>query len=67
LKDWFIIIEESHRFSDDPNLKSLIIEAGKFIRKLLVISTDWKAFKGMAEIVKPPAWIPAETPILEMK
>jgi len=41
----------------------LIIEARKFIKKLLVISTDWKAFEGMAEIVKPLAWIPLESSI----
>jgi Cdc6-like AAA superfamily ATPase len=61
LKEWLIVIEEGHRFSDDTNFRSLIIEARKFIKKLLVISTDWKAFEGMAETVKPPAWIPVES------
>ena len=61
LKDWFIVIEEGHRFSDDTNFRSLIIEARKFIKKLLVISTDWKAFEGMAGIVKPQTWIPVES------
>jgi hypothetical protein len=56
LKNWCIVIEEAHRFGDDPNLRALLIEARKFIRKLIIITTDWKAYEGIAPIVHPMRW-----------
>ena len=56
LKNWFIIIEEGHRFSDSPFLKSLMAEARKFTRKLIVVSHQPESFRGLGEIYKVIPW-----------
>lgn len=56
LRNWMIVVEEAHRFHDLPSLRSFIVEARKFTRKLLVVCTDWKLFEGLGRIVKPPPW-----------
>jgi DNA helicase HerA-like ATPase len=53
LAKWVIVIEEGHRFSSDANLRALLIEARKFTRKLILITTDWKVYEGIAQVFKP--------------
>jgi hypothetical protein len=53
LAGWVIVIEEGHRFSSDANLRALLIEARKFTRKLILITTDWKVYEGIAQTYKP--------------
>lgn len=65
LKDWTIVIEEAHRFSADVNLRALLIEARKFVRKLLLVTTDWRVYEGIARVFKPAPWelIPPAAPL----
>lgn len=56
LKDWLLVIEEGHRFSQDPGLRALLIEARKFTRKLLLVTTDWRLYEGIAKVFKPRPW-----------
>ena len=56
LKNAIIIIEEAHRFHDDQNLRALLIEARKFLRKLILITTDWQNWEGIAPVFRPPPW-----------
>ncbi len=58
LKDWIIVIEEGHRFSQDANLRALLIEGRKFCRKVLLVTTDYEAFRGIAKVFKPRPWEP---------
>lgn len=58
LSKWTVVVEEGHRFAQDPNLATLVIEARKFIRKLIVVCTDWRLFEGRAQIMKPIPWEP---------
>ncbi|MCL4340293.1 MAG: hypothetical protein JRN32_01400 [Nitrososphaerota archaeon] len=53
LKNWVIVIEEGHRFKDDTNLRALLIEARKFVRKLLIVTTDWRIYQGITMVLKP--------------
>lgn len=52
--DWIIVIEEGHRFVDDPQVNAFIIEARKLVRKLIIVDTDWKPLEGKGKIMKPP-------------
>ena len=52
LSKWFILVEEGHRFQDSPFLKSLLAEARKHIRKLIVVSHQPEPFKGLAIVYK---------------
>ncbi|MGD0318941.1 MAG: hypothetical protein ABSB56_04535 [Nitrososphaerales archaeon] len=56
LKDWAVIIEEGHRFEGDANLRGLLIEARKFVRKVIVVTTDWRVYGDVARIFKPAPW-----------
>ena len=56
LKNWIVIIEEGHRFSDNPSLKALLIESRKFVRKLVIVSTPWQPWQGLAQIIRPPPY-----------
>ena len=56
LKNLIFIVEEAHRFRDDINLRSLMIEARKFLRKMILITTDWRDWEGIAPIFRPPPW-----------
>ena len=53
LRKWLVVIEEAHRFADDPNLRNLVLEARKSIGKLLVLSADAKPWAGIAPVVRP--------------
>lgn len=53
LKNWTFIVEEGHRFSADPNLRALLIEARKFMRKFLLVTTDWQVYRDIALVFKP--------------
>jgi hypothetical protein len=61
LKTWCIVIEEGHRFSDDANLRALLIEARKFARKLIIVTTDWKVYADIAAVFKPIPWEPVSS------
>jgi hypothetical protein len=56
LKEWCLVVEEGHRFGQDPNLRALLIEARKFVRKLVLVTTDWRLYEGIAKAVKPRPW-----------
>lgn len=59
LKDWCLIIEEGHRFAQDVQLRALLTEARKFCRKVVLVTTDWKVYEGIAKIFKPRPWEPS--------
>ncbi len=61
LKSWVIVTEEAHRFGQDLNLRTLLIEARKFTRKLLIVTTDWRQYADIAQVFKPKPW-EVETP-----
>jgi len=61
LKNWLIVIEEGHRFSQDANLRALLIEGRKFARKIILVTTDWRVYEGITEVVKPRPWEPDPT------
>lgn len=54
LHDWVIVVEEGHRFSNDPNLRALLIEARKFVRKMMIVTTDWRVYEGLPRCTSPP-------------
>jgi hypothetical protein len=56
LKTWVIAVDEAHRYSSDANLRALLIEARKFTRKVLLITTDWRVYEGICPVVRPPPW-----------
>lgn len=56
LQSWVLVIEEGHRFKDDANLRALLIEARKFVRKLILVTTDWKVYEGITKVFKPKPW-----------
>jgi hypothetical protein len=56
LKDWCLVIEEAHRFNGDANLRALLIEARKFVSKLILVTTDWRVYDGIAQVYKPNPW-----------
>jgi hypothetical protein len=56
LRTWVIAIDESHRYSSDANLRALLIEARKFTRKVLLITTDWRVYAGICPSFRPPPW-----------
>lgn len=55
LRKWVIVVEEGHRFSQDPNL-SVLIEGRKFCRKVVLVTTDYREFSGIAKTFKPKPW-----------
>ena len=58
LKQWVIVIEEGHRFAQDANLRALLIEGRKFARKVILVTTDWRVYEGIARVFKPRPWEP---------
>lgn len=56
LKNWVIVVEEGHRFNEDANLRTLLIEGRKFARKVILITADWRIFQGIARVFKPRPW-----------
>jgi hypothetical protein len=56
LKNWCLVVEEGHRFGSDPNLRALLIEARKFVRKMILVTTDWRQFGDIAKAFKPQPW-----------
>lgn len=53
LKGWTFVIEEAHRFSSDPTLKALLLEARKGTRKLLVLTAEPDPFSRLAPVFGP--------------
>jgi len=62
LRNWTIVIEEAERFATDPDMRSFINEAGKFLRKLIIVTSDWRAFEGMAVMLKPRSFASGTLP-----
>ena len=56
LREWVIVVEEGHRFSQDPNLRALLIEGRKWCRKVILVTTDYREFSGIAKAFKPEPW-----------
>jgi hypothetical protein len=56
LREWVIVIEEGHRFSQDANLRALLIEGRKLARKVILVTTDYREFAGIARTFKPRPW-----------
>ncbi len=56
LKKWVIVVDEAHRYAADANLRALLIEARKFTRKMLLVTTDWRVYEGIARVFKPKPW-----------
>jgi len=54
---WAVVVEEAHRFEADPELKALILEARKYLAKLLVLTADATPFANLA-----PAFTPQPRP-----
>jgi len=52
LKEWTIIVEEGHRFAESPFLKSLMAEARKRMRKMVVVSHQVEPYEGLGIIYK---------------
>lgn len=61
LREWVIVVEEGHRFSQDPNLRALLIGGRKFCRKVILVTTDYREFGGIAKTFKPQPWEPEAT------
>ena len=60
-----IIVEEGHRFSQDANLRALLVEGRKFCRKVIPVRADRRAYEGIAKVFKPPAWECMKAPELD--
>lgn len=56
LHKWVIVVEEGHNFSQDTNLRALLIEGRKFCRKVILVTTDYREFSGIAKAFKPLPW-----------
>jgi len=52
LADWTVIVEEGHRFAESPFLKSLLAEARKHMRKMIVVSHQVESYLGLGLILK---------------
>jgi len=50
LGNWVIIVEEGHRFQESLLFKSLLAEARKHTRKMIVVSHQVEAFEGLGHI-----------------
>ena len=56
LRNWVVVIEEGHNFAQDPNLRAFLIEGRKFCRKVILVTTDWRVYEGIARVFKPKPW-----------
>ena len=52
LRKWVFVLDEAHRFADDANVRSFITEAGKFCKKVILITADWKKYEGLGTILR---------------
>ena len=52
LNRWVIVIEEGHRFSANPSLKSFLAESRKFVRKVLIVAHQARPFTGLCMMYK---------------
>ncbi len=62
LKEWVIVIEEGHRFVGDLNLRALLTEVRGLVRKIVLVTTDWRNHERITKVFKPTPWIQAATP-----
>jgi hypothetical protein len=53
LQNTVIVIEEGHRFQNDVNLRGLITEGRKFIKKFIVVCSDGKIYDALAPVLYP--------------
>lgn len=59
LRERTLVVEEGHRFGQDANLRALLIEGRKFASKVILVTTDWRVFEGIARVFKPRPWEPS--------
>jgi hypothetical protein len=52
LSNWVIVVEEGHRFAESPFLKSLMAEARKHMRKMILVSHQVEPYKGLGVVLK---------------
>jgi len=52
LSNWLVVVEEGHRFTESPFLKSLLAEARKHMRKMILVSHQVEPYKGLGAILK---------------
>ena len=52
LENWVIILEEGHRFSNSPFVRSFMAETRKHTRKFLIVSQDAELFKHLGRVLK---------------
>ena len=52
LKPWVVVVEEGHRFEGDPGFRTFVYEAGKFVKKLIIVTPEAELFKGMVDVYK---------------
>ncbi len=53
LRSWIVVVEEAHRFARDRELVTLVLEARKFTKKLLVLTADPSPWENLAPIYTP--------------
>ena len=53
LLNWVVTVEEAHRFAGDASFRALIDEAGKFVKKLILVTPEKQLFAGMAKVLAP--------------
>jgi len=54
LKNTIIVLEEAHRFIQDPEFITFLVEARKFTKKFIVITTEYQPVKHIAPVYRPP-------------
>jgi len=52
LSGWIIVVEEGHRFTESPFLKSLMAEGRKHTRKTVVVSRQVEHYEGLGIVLK---------------
>lgn len=53
MKDFCLVIEDAVRFSTIQSIRSFIAESRKFVKKVIVVCQDAKAYEGLGEVLKP--------------
>jgi hypothetical protein len=53
LREWVMPVDEVHRFASDPKRRTLLIEARKWVGKMLRVTTHWRVYEGIANVFNP--------------
>lgn len=54
LKKWSFIIDEGHLLADLRDFRSFVIEARKYVHRIVVICSDARLYEGLGSIMVPP-------------